>query len=322
MPLQRLANRISTFRQLEIIRQLARDGSIGAAAESLHLTQPTVSMQLKKLSTAIGMPLYEVVGRKLKMTEAGAALAASAEKVFDEIDHLTMHLNALQGLQAGQLKLSAVTTAEYFIPHLLGPFCQRFPNIELALEVGNRSRIVDRLKENEDDCYFFSHPPEDPGLEAIPFVPNPLVVIASRKHPLAKKRKPIPWETLANEHFLVRESGSGTRLTIKQFLEQRQLSFGPITTIASNEGIKHGVMAGLGLAVVSAHTLNEGDLVNLTELNVEGFPIEQSWYCVYLRDKELSPIAKTFIEFLLGDGQKMLGSALNYWRQHRRPKVK
>jgi len=185
----RLHAHIGTLRQLEIFLAVYDLGSIKAASESLHLTQPTVSMQLKKLAEAIGMPLYERVGRGREFTDAGRALAATAREVLDSFERLDMELSDLRGSRAGTLRIAVVTTSKYFIPHLLGSFCEQYPKVDLQFRVGNREQIIRRLHDGLDDLYVFSHPPEDEDIVVTDFLPNPLVAIAPVGHPLAKRRR-------------------------------------------------------------------------------------------------------------------------------------
>ncbi|MCG8434236.1 MAG: LysR family transcriptional regulator [Gammaproteobacteria bacterium] len=296
---------IGTFRQLEILLAVYERGSVTAAAEDLYLTQPSISTQLKKLTDTLGMPLYEQIGRKLHFTAAGKEVVASAREIFGTLEHLQAKLSDLRGLKAGTLKLAVVTTAKYFVPHVLGPFCNRYPAIEVQLTVGNRSQILARVENNQDDLYLFSHPPGDLDIEAVEFLPNPLVVIAPTGHPLAG-RKRIPFSKLSGEAFLMRETGSGTRHAIEQFLQNAGLNLNTKMTIESNEAIKHSVMAGLGISILSEHTLAFGGSSGLVRLDIQQFPIEHYWYLVYLRQKQFSVIAQTFLDYLLTEGKNQL----------------
>ena len=288
----RLHAHIGTLRQLEILLAVYQQGSIKGASEQLHLTQPTVSMQLKKLSEAIGMPLYERLGRSREFTDAGLALVATAREVLDSFARLDTQLSDLRGLKAGTLRLAVVTTSKYFIPHLLGPFLSRYPNIDIHFKVGNREQIIERVEEGLDDFYVFSHPPEDEDLNITDFLPNPLVAIAPVGHPLAKRRR-LSLADLAAEPFLMREAGSGTRHAIERHLERHGVRLNVRMTIESNEAIKHAVMSGLGISILSEHTLSYGGSAGLEKLSVRQLPIESTWYLVRLRSRRLSLIAET-----------------------------
>ncbi len=291
--------RHTTLRQLQIFEATVRLGSFTRAAEELFLTQPTISMQIKKLSEAVGLPLFEHVGRSVKPTEAGHELYDSCRKIFDVLANLEMKVSDLQGMRRGRLRLAVITTVKYFLPELLGEFCAMHPGIGVALKVSNRERIMERLGKDEDDLYIVGAVPEDADLETYPFAPNPLVVVAPRDHPLVG-RKNIPIEELASYPFVGREPGSGTRDAVRRmFLEK-----GPLPEVkmelGSNEAIKHAVVAGLGLAVLSLHSLTlDGPDGPLALLDVEGFPIVRQWYVVHPKGKELSLVAQAFLDFAL-----------------------
>ncbi|MED5389443.1 MAG: LysR family transcriptional regulator [Pseudomonadota bacterium] len=303
--MSRLHARVGTLRQLEILLAVHDTGTVTAAAEALHLTQPTVSMQLHKLVDAMGVPLYEQHGRKLRFTDAGLAAVASARRVMEEFEHLDMTLADLRGLKAGTLRLSVVTTAKYFVPHLLGPFCERYPGVEVSFHVGNREQIIERLEQGLDDFYVFSHVPGGMPLESSAFLDNPLVAIASENHALAR-HQPLTLDDIAREPFLMRESGSGTRHAIEQYLQQQGKVLNVKMTVESNEAIRHSVMAGLGISILSAHTLNLGGWVGLVPLKVLGLPIVTQWYLVRPSKKRLSVVARAFQQFMDDEGRAVL----------------
>lgn len=303
--MSRLHARVGTLRQLEILLAVYEAGSVTAAAAALHLTQPTVSMQLHKLADAMGMTLYEQHGRKLRFTDAGLAAVASARRVMEEFALLDMTLSDLRGLKAGTLRLAVVTTAKYFVPHLLGPFCQRYPGVDVSFHVGNREQIIERVAAGLDDFYVFSHVPDGMDLVSSAFLDNPLVAIAAENHPLASAAS-LPFDAIAREPFLMRESGSGTRHAIEQYLAQQQQTLNVKMTVESNEAIRHSVMAGLGISMLSAHTLNLGGWVGLAPLRVVGLPIVTQWYLVRPSHKRLSVIAQAFQKYMEEEGQGVL----------------
>lgn len=305
----RLHAHIGTLRQLEILLAVHQAGSISGAAESLFLTQPTISMQLKKLAEAIDMPLYNLVGRKIVFTEAGLELVASAKQVLEEFGRLEMILANLRGLKAGELKLAVVTTSKYFIPHLLGPFCERYPQVDVRLKVGNRQQIIDRLRSGDDDFCVFSHPPEQIDCERIEFLGNPLVAIAHADHPLGRKKQ-MCWQDIEQEPFLMREPGSGTRYAIEEFMRKQHCTLNARMTIESNEAIKHAVMSRLGISILSAHTLVYGGQSGLVRLNVKELPIVSHWYFTWLKAKTPSLIASEFLSYLQTEGRQMLMAEL------------
>ena len=239
-----------SFRQLRLFLALAETGSVSAAAKVMHVTQPTASMQLKDISESVGLPLYELVGKKLYLTEVGQELAQTARAVAHTWDAFEQNVDAVKGLSRGKLRVAVVSTAKYFMPHLIGSFCKRHPAIDVSLEILNRDGVVQRLRDNLDDLYIMSMPPKDMDLGDEAFMPNPIVVIAPTSDPLAK-RSAVPLQELAQRRFIFREKGSGTRMAGDQFF--RQMKFRPDVRLelGSNEAIKESVAGGLGVGVVS-----------------------------------------------------------------------
>ena len=288
-----------TFRQLRLFLALADTGSVSAAARALHVTQPTASMQLREISESVGLPLYEVIARKVYLTDAGRQLAATARAIVDEWECFGQNVNAMKGLTRGRLRVALVSTAKYFVPRLLGSFCERHPGIDISLEVLNRDGVVQRLRENRDDLYIMSMPPQDMDLEDQTFLDNPLVLIAAADHPLARQAR-LQLSDLQRERLILRERGSGTRQACDRFFAAQ--GFVPQTwlELGSNEAIKASVAAHLGVAVISRHALNAQDLGHdLCLLPLEGLPIRSQWHVVHPRAKQLSPIARVFREHLL-----------------------
>jgi DNA-binding transcriptional LysR family regulator len=290
--------RNSTLRQLELFEAIARLGSFTRAAEELFLTQPTVSMQIKKLSDTVGMPLFEQVGKKIHLTDIGHELHRTCLGISEHLANFEMIAADMKGLKKGKLRLAVVTTAKYFAPRLLGTFCRQYPGVDASLKVSNRERILERLSSNLDDLYILGQPPEDVQVVAEAFLENDLVVIAPANHPLAKK-KIIPLERLAEEPFLLREPGSGTRMATERLFGETGLKIRMRMELGSNEAIKQAVIGGLGVSVLSRHTL-ESDIPakRFVMLDVKGFPIKRYWYFVYPSGKQLSVIARTFVDHL------------------------
>ncbi|MDO6475132.1 LysR family transcriptional regulator [Alteromonas sp. 1_MG-2023] len=319
-PKKRLHSRIGTFRQLEILIAVERFGGIAAAAKNLHLTQPNISMQMKKLSEGIGMPMYETVGKRLKFTFAGKMVLEYAKEIFACTDRLEVALNELENIKSGELSIGVVTSAEYFIPHLLGPFCRRYPNITVAIEIGNRGRILDRLTRNLDDLYIFGPPPALENTASVQLGVNHLVVIAPSSHPLAS-RPSLSWEDIAAEQFILREEEAGIRQIIDAQLKERGLTINRRMTIASNEGIKHAVLARMGLAIVPALSLDEGQSKQLVRLPVQGFPLVDHWHVVHRTGKVLSQVAELCKQYILNEGLGMYREATRYWEANNQPKL-
>lgn len=290
--------RHASLRQLKVFESIARHMSFTRAAEELHLTQPTVSMQIKKLADEIGMPLFEQVGKKIFLTDAGRELFDACRDVLGRLDQLNMAFDEMKGLKKGRLRLTVITTAKYFAPELLGLFCQKYPGIDVSLNVVNHDDAFARLARNEDDLYIMGQPPEEIEVVSVPFLQNPLVVVARPDHPLATQ-KDIPLKRLAQEPFLVREPGSGTRRAFEQLMKKHGLKFKVKMEIGSGEAIKHAVYGGLGVAVMSRHSLRLADSTQqLAILDVQHFPIRRHWYIVHPANKQLSVVAKAFFEFL------------------------
>jgi DNA-binding transcriptional LysR family regulator len=295
----------ATLHQLKVFEATARQGSFTRAAEELFITQPTVSSQIKQLTKAIGLPLFEQIGKRLYLTEAGQELLATCQDIFERLGNFEMKVADLKGTKQGILRLSVITTAKYFIPRLLGSFCQQYPGIDVSLKVKNHQQIQRRMLENQDDLYILSQPPEEMDLFAQPFLDNPLVVVAPKNHPLAGERE-IPLTRLNNEPFIMRESGSGTRQAVQSLFDQYGISVQVRLELGSNEAIKQAIAGGMGISVLSQHTLiSEGADSELAVLDVQHFPIKRRWYVAYLGGKRLSVIAQTFLDYLLEESQKL-----------------
>ena len=287
-----------TLRQLQAFEAVARLSSFSRAADEMHVTQPTVSKQIRLLNEQVGLPLLEQLGKKVFLTEAGERLYATCTDWLDTWGRFEQTIADLKGLKQGRLKIAAVTTTKYFMPRILGPFCARYPGIDISLEVINRDRLLERLMRNQDDLYIMGVPPEGLDTESEAFMDNPLVVLAPATHHLVG-RTGIPFHELAQENFLVRERGSGTRMTMERVFQERHALLRIKMDLGSNEAIKQAVAGGLGLAILSRSTLNlDPSQTELAVLDVEGFPIMRSWYAVRSRGKQLSVVAATFLDFL------------------------
>jgi len=298
--------RSTTLRQLQILVAVAKYGGYTRAATALHLTQPTVSMQIKKLSQTIGLPLFEKSGKKLNLTVAGRKTLEASRDVLNRLEHLGGDIASLTGEIKGELRIAVVTTAKYFMPHLLGVFIHRYPEVEPRLIVTNREKVLERLSASEDDLLIMGKVPEELDVEAYPFLDNDLVVIAPPDHSLAGKRA-IPLMRLLKERVLLREPGSGTRLAMNKLFDDNNLVLEPYMELGSIEAIKQGVMAGLGISVMSQHNLRlELDGHKMCILDVEGFPLRRHWFAVHVKNRKLSPTAQTFLEFIREEGSNIL----------------
>lgn len=284
--------------QLRTLEAVVRLGGIGRAALALHLAQPTVSTQLKELAASLGLVLFEPAGRGRVPTAVAERLAQAAREMGAAWQRFEDDAAALQGLRTGRLRIAAVTTTEYFLPDLLGPFARAHPGIRIELAVENRDAVVARLERGDDELTAMMLPPAHLPLARWPFLENPLVLIAPADHPLAARRR-LTLAELLPEPLLVREAGSGTRAAAEQAFAELGVSWPPRMALGSNEAIKHAVRAGLGLAVLSRHTLAADPAADgLAVLRVTGFPLRRRWHLVWRLDRALSPPARALLDDL------------------------
>lgn len=302
--------RRTTLRQLAVFEAVARHLSFTRAAAELYLTQPTVSMQIKQLADTVGMPLFEQIGKRIHLTDAGEELLRTSREVFDSLDRFEMNIADRKGLKTGRLRLAVITTAKYFAPRVLGGFCQRYPGVDVALKVTNQERVLERMSQNLDDLYIMGQPPEHADVVSQPFMENPLVVIAPREHALAG-RKRISLQRIAEEPFLMRELGSGTRVSTQRLFDKHRIKLKVRMELGSNEAIKQAIAGGLGVAALSRHSLAlEGENGPLVVLDVEHFPIRRHWYLIYPEGKSLSVVAQAFYDYLLDEGKQVTAAML------------
>lgn len=295
-----------TMRQLQIFASAARHQSFSRTSQELHLTQPAVSMQIKQIEESAGLPLFERVGKRVSLTQAGEELYRYAQQVLGAIRDAEQVLDAMRGLDTGRLTIGVVSTAKYFAPKLLALFNERHANLELKLQINNRESVVQMLAANDIDLAVMGTAPRQIDTVAAPFARHPLVVIAHPGHPLAQ-RKRIALKTLEAETFIVREPGSGTRSAMERFFSERGINLKVGMEISSNETIKQAVMAGLGVSFISQHTIGlELATEQLVMLRVEGLPVMRQWCVVHRAEKRLSPAAESFKRFMLNEGAEML----------------
>ncbi len=287
-----------TLHRLKVFSAVAEHKSITGAAKKLHMTQPAVSIQLKQLEEHYGLALINIIGKKIYLTEAGKKVYERYKKVAQELENLNTDIAQLKGAIQGKLQIAVVSTAKYFIPALLGTFHKRHPGVDVQLVVANRQDVIKRLENNEDDMVILSQLPKNIGIIGQPFLEDTLVIAAPPDHPLAAK-KSIDIKLLEKEPFIVRETGSGTRMAMEKIFQKHHLHPNIIMELGSSSAIKQAVMAGFGISMLSKMSL-EQELASkkLAILNIKHFPVKHPWYIVYLKDKKLSPLAKNFIEFL------------------------
>ncbi len=303
-----------TLHQLRIFLAVARHNSYSRAADELHLTQPAVSAQVRELERGLDATFFERVGRTIVLTEAGKELHSYAQKACALIDEAKLVMEELDELKRGRIALAAVTTAgAYVLPSLLEAFRQRHPGITVSLEVANRATVQRRLFQNEVDLIVMGRAPEALPHVAEPFLADELVLIASSAHPLAKVKK-IAVERLAQELFIAREVGSGTRLNADEFFRQQGVTLSVGLELGDNSAVKEAVAAGLGIALLSRHAIRmEVTLGRLVVLDVKGLPLRRQWYVVHRQNKRLSRAATAFKAFLLNSAEGILETARQPW---------
>lgn len=293
-----------TFRQMKLFLAFAETKSVTAAAKQMHVSQPTASMQLKEITQAIGLPLYEVIAKKIYLTDTGKELADTARQMLNTWALFEQNIDATNGISRGKLKIAVVSTAKYFMPRLIGQFCKKHPDIDVSLEILNRNGVVSRMMDNLDDIYIMSQPPKDMALVDDVFMDNHLVAIAALGSAIAKQ-KTISLGALSEQRFILREQGSGTRMTADRFF--KKLKFQPHIRmeLGSNEAIKEAVAGGLGIGVISKYALHGRQKEHgVAIINVKGFPISSHWHMVHPAKKKLSPVAMAFKEEVLRSALK------------------
>jgi DNA-binding transcriptional LysR family regulator len=299
-----------TLPQLRAFEASARLGSFTRAAQELHMAQATASVQIKKLSETVGLPLFEQVGKRIQLTEAGHRVYAGCSEVFRALSDMEQALAEMRGVASGRLRLAVPSTAKHFASRLLSAFVQRNPGIHASLQIHDRLALTERLGNNEDDLYMFVEPPDEREVVAQAVVPNPLVVLACRDHPLAGEND-IPFARLANEPFLMREPGSGTRMIILRLFARHGLAPRIRMELSSDEAIREAVLAGLGVSVLPRYALGVEPLLSkLICLDVEGFPLESHWHFVYPVGKRLSVAARAFMDFARVEAKSLFRDCL------------
>lgn len=290
-----------TLRQLRVFEAVARHLSYTKASRELHLSQPAVSMQVRQLEDELGLPLFEKLGKQTELTEAGRELYHYSCGINRSLQEMEEVMESLKGVSRGRLNIAVASTVNYFAPRLLAVFHQRFPGIQLRLDVTNRESLVRALQANAVDLVLMGLPPDEVEVESEAFMPNPLVIVAPPDHRLVGQG-PLPLECLSGEVFVMREAGSGTRLAMERFFSERGIALRYGMQMTRNEAIKQAVRAGLGLSVVSLHTIElELETGRLRVLDIEGFPLERQWHLVYRKGKRLSPAARAFRDFVVGE---------------------
>ncbi len=300
----------ATLRQLKVFEAVARHRSFSRAAEELHLTQPAVSTQVRKLEDHAGLPLFEQLGKKIHLTPAGAQMLQSSREIIQKFQEAEEAMAQYKGVSGGKLNVSVISAGDYFFPRLLVEFAQRHPGVTLNFGVCNRQELLAQMDANQTDLAVMVRPPTDGDTVAEPFAPHPYVVVAAPGHPLVGKKR-IPVTRIAREPFIVREKGSDTWNSMEEGFGERIGELNIAMEIKSTETIKQAVMAGMGVSFLSAHTISrELRSGAIAVLDVAGFPLMLNWYVVHRHTKRLPPVAQAFKDFLLAEGAALVERAV------------
>jgi LysR family transcriptional regulator, low CO2-responsive transcriptional regulator len=295
-----------TLRQLKVFERVARRLSFTRAAEELYLTQPAVSMQIKQFEETVGIPLFERLGKKIYLTRAGEALYRLNQDISQQLEAAELLIEELKGMEGGRLVVAVASTVHYFAIRLLADFCRQHPKVRISFKVTNRKGLLKLLQDNEVDIVLMGQPPDDHDLSSEAFMENPLVIIAAPDHPMAGKKR-IALEALKQETFLIREQGSGTRHAVERFFVGLDFRFTSSMEMNTNGAIKQGVEVGLGLGIVSLHTVEqELESGRVVVLDVESFPIIRQWYMVHRAGKRLSSVGHAFEEFVRSEAKRFV----------------
>ena len=301
-----------TLRQLRVFAAAARHMNFSRAADELHLSQPAVSTQIKEFASFIGLPLFERIGRKTYLTPAGEEMLRCAKAITQRMKEAEDALARLKGVTGGRLDVAVISAGDYFFPRVLAAFGASHPGVAFNLTVHNRESLLRQLAENLTDLAVMVRPPTDMDTVAVAFAPHPYVIVAAPGHPLAGKRQ-IPRSALNRERFVQREQGSDTWNSMCEVFGRQIHRLNIAMEISSTETIKQAVVAGMGIAFLSAHTISLDLLAgNLVVLDVQDFPAMLNWYLVHNRTKRLPPVAAAFKEFLLREGASLIERLVHF----------
>ena len=297
-----------TIRQLEVLTTVAHEGGITPAAAKLHLTQPAVSMQLRQLEELLGFQLFEHVGRRLQITEAGERMCRMADEILSRLEDFEQNAMEIGGARLGKVRIGVVSTSKYFVPSLLAMFLKVHPGVEIKLTVHNRAEIIEQLRSYRIDLGVMGRPPKDESFNGQVFAPNPLAMLAPVNHRLALRSHIAP-EELSGEPLLTREQGSGTKASMERYFEEHGLRMNTVLEADSNETIKQSIMAGMGIGMLSLHTVRaELAAGRMALLRVQGLPLRREWHVVTMKERRLSPAAREFRAYLLEEAEGLIRS--------------
>jgi DNA-binding transcriptional LysR family regulator len=304
-----------TLRQLEVFLKISQTLSITKAAEELHLSQPAVSIQLKNLQDQFDIPLTEVVGRKVYLTDFGYEIANAAEKILNEVYAIDYKTQAHKGHLTGRLKISVVSTGKYVMPYFLADFMKKHPGVELIMDVTNKTKVIESLEKNEVDFSLVSILPESLKVESIKLMQNKLFLISNSE--TKYRSKPYDINIIAKLPMIYREQGSGTRYVMEKFIEEHDLSIKKTMELTSNEAVKQSIIAGLGCSVMPLigikNELNNGELQIIP---IKGFPIISHWQLIWMKGKNFSPVAEFFLAYLRQEKTNIIKSKFDWFEQY------
>lgn len=294
---QTLVNRL-TFRQLQVFKSVYELNSYSRAGDMLGLSQPAVSNQIRQLEQALEKPLFEYVGRQLYSTATAKRLAKCIHAIFDEIQCFQDDLSQETGLISGELNLVAVSTAQYVVPYLLRAYTSLHPNVTVKVSVMNRAAAIERLNENHDELAIMGMVPNDKPMFSIPFLNNELIAVVPKNHPILKTPD-ITLSAFLDQHILLREPGSGSRLALELHCQKQRIRLQAEMEIGSNDAIKHAVISGLGVAVLpKLGILSELALGSLVEVPIKDFPLRRSWCLIHPQGRHPTPTMRSFIDYI------------------------
>lgn len=303
-----------TINQLRIFLKVTQTLSVTKAAEELHLTQPAVSIQLKNFQLQFDIPLTEIVGRKMFITAFGKEIAVAAEKILSEVYAINYRTQAFKGKLTGRLKISVVSTGQYVMPYFLSGFLNQHEGVELVLDVTNKSKVIESLENNEVDFSLVSVLPENMKLNKLELVENKLYLIGNTEKKF--KEKIYDKKIFENIALIFRETGSGTRLVMEQFINRNKLPVNKKMELTSNEAVKQAVIAGMGYSIMPLIGIkNELSNGQLQIIPVKGFPIKSIWSLIWLKNKQFSPAAATFLSYVKSEKGKIIDQKFSWTKK-------
>lgn len=304
-----------TLRQLQVFLKITQTLSITKAAEELHLSQPAVSIQLKNLQDQFDIPLTEVVGRKVYVTDFGHEIARAAEVILNEVNAIDYKTHAHKGQLTGRLKISVVSTGKYVMPYFLAEFLKQHPGIELLMDVTNKTKVIESLEKNEVDFSLVSVLPENIKTEGVKLMQNKLFVVANTENKY--RIKPYDFSIFEKLPLIYREQGSGTRLVMERFIEEQQLPVRKKMELTTNEAVKQAVIAGLGGSIMPLIGIkNELENQQLQIIPVKGFPIISHWQLIWIKGKSFSPVAELFLAYIKREKNNIIQSKFDWYEQY------